>query len=49
MKNLFKKALHAIFKIKVQYAVNMKTFREERREFYILFGRQIKKKIISLN
>lgn len=49
MKKNIKKALHTIFKIKVQHAINMKTFREERREFYILFGHQIKKKIISLN
>ena len=49
MKNLIKKALHTIFKIKVQHAINMKTFREERREIYMVFGHQVKKKIISLN
>ena len=48
MKKIFKIALHRIFKIKVQYAINMKTFKEERREIYFVLGHQIKKKIISL-
>lgn len=41
-----KKAIQKVFKIRVQLAVNMKTFKDEKREFYILCGRQIHKRII---
>lgn len=41
-----KNPLKTIFKIRVQLAVNMKTFKDERREFYILCGRQIHKRVI---
>ncbi len=44
-----KPLLHKIFKIKVKVVLNMKTFREERREHYLLFGRQIWTRTQSIN
>lgn len=44
-----KPLLHKIFKIKVRVVLNMKTFREERRERYLLFGRQLWTRTQALN
>ena len=44
MKNLILK----IFKIRVRFVLNMKTFKEERQEFYTVIGRVVHKKVIVL-
>jgi len=43
-----KKLIHIIFKIRVQLAVNMVTFQDEKREFYILFGRQVHNRVVPI-